>query len=158
SEVVEKTKAALLGKRYSVFLVKDHAEALNKIKELIPTGSSVVNGSSKTLEQIGYIDYLYSGTSGSDNLKGKMLEEKDLVKQALLRRQSTVSDWYLGSVHALIENGEFIIASNSGSQLPSVIYTSQNVIFVVSTKKIVKDFNQGMDRLQTYVIPREDEN
>ena len=45
-----------------------------------------------------------------------ILAEKDPAKQALLRTQSALSDFYLGSVHAIAETGEFIIASNSGSQ------------------------------------------
>jgi len=39
-------------------VVANKEEVMQKIKELIPAGSSVTNGASKTLEQIGFIDYL----------------------------------------------------------------------------------------------------
>jgi hypothetical protein len=156
SEVVNKTIQSLKSKNFDVILVKNSAEALNKIKELIPVGVSVMNGSSRTLEQIGFIDYLKSTNHGWNNLHATILAETDPIKQAVLRQQSVLSDYYLGSVHALIEDGEFIIASNTGSQLPHIVFTSPNLIFIVSTKKIVPDFTQAMKRLEEYVVPLED--
>ena len=66
------------------------------------------------------------------------------------------SEYYLGSVHALTETGEFIVASNTGSQLSHIVYTSPNLIFVVSTKKIVPTLPLAMNRLMDHVIPLED--
>jgi hypothetical protein len=87
-----------------------------------------------------------------------IVAEKDPAKQAVLRKQAVTSDYYLGSVHALVQNGEFIIASNTGSQLPHIVFTSPNLIFVVSTKKIVPTFAEAMKRLEQYVVPLEDQN
>jgi hypothetical protein len=138
-------------------IVANGQDALAKIKELIPPGASVMNGASVSLETIGFVDYLKSGQHGWNNLHELVLAEKDPAKQAILRKQSVVSDFYLGSVHALLENGQFLIASNSGSQLPHVVYTSTNLIFVVGIQKIVKDFAQGLKRIEEYVIPLEDQ-
>jgi L-lactate utilization protein LutC len=63
----------------------------------------------------------------------------------------------LGSVHALTSSGEFVIASNTGSQLPHVAFTSPNLIFIVSTKKIVSTLDQALNRLTKYVIDLEDQ-
>jgi len=155
-ETVAKTSEALKAKNYEAYIVENGAEALAKIKELIPQGASVMNGSSVTLEQIGYIDYLKSGQHGWKNPKDEILAEKDPAKQAILRRQALLSDYYLGSVHALLENGEFIIGSNTGSQMPHIVYSSPNLIFVVSTKKIVPTLEEGTKRLHEFVVPQED--
>lgn len=157
-ESVDKTIAALGLNGVEGFLVETGADALEKIKELIPQGASVMNGSSRTLEQIGFVDYLKSGQHGWNNLHEAIVEEQDKEKQALLRKQAVLSDYYLGSVHALSETGEFVIASNTGSQLPHVVFTSPNLIFVVSTKKIVKTLEDGMRRLEEHVVPMEDEH
>jgi L-lactate utilization protein LutC len=157
-EAVDKTIKALNSKNIETFLVKNGPEALEKIKELIPQGASVMNGASVSLEQIGFVDYLKSGTHGWKNLHEAILAEKDPAKQAILRKQSVLSDYYLGSVHALIENGEFIIASNTGSQLPYIVFTSPNLIFVVSTKKIVPNLTEAMKRLEEHVVPLEDKH
>lgn len=155
---VDNTVNALKDKGYEVSRVKTRAEALAKIKQIIPEGASVMNGTSVTLEQIGYVDYLNSGEHKWIDLHAKVTSEPDKEKRDKLRRESVLSDYYLGSVHALVENGEFIIASNSGSQLPHIVYTSPNLIFVVSTKKIVGNLEAGMERLYKHVIPLEEKH
>lgn len=155
-ESVTKTINALNTKGIQTLTVENKKAALAKIKELIPTGVSVMNGSSTTLKQIGFIEYLKTGTHGWDNLHEKVLAEKDPVKQSILRKHATVSDYYVGSVHALTETGEFIVASNSGSQLASIVYNSPNLLFIVGTQKIVPSLPEGMKRLETYVFHRED--
>ncbi len=157
-EVIHKTVEALGARNVGAFVVGSGAEALTKIKELIPGGASVMNGASRTLMQIGFVEYLKSGQHGWNNLHGAILAEKDPTKQMMLRKQAVLSDYYLGSIHGLAETGEFIIASNTGSQLPHIVFTSPNLIFVVSTKKIVPTLSYAMKRLEEHVIPLEDKN
>lgn len=154
---VDTTAAALRANNVEVFVVNGSHNALAKIKEFIPSGASVMNGSSRTLEQIGFVDYLKAGSHGWKNLHEGILAEKDPAKQSQLRKQAVLSDYYLGSVHALAETGEFVIASNTGSQLPHIVFTSPNLIFVVSTQKIVPTLPDAMKRLYEHVIPLEDE-
>ena len=115
-----------------------------------------MNGASRTLEEVGYIEYLKSGTHGWNNLHEAIVTETDPAKQAVLRKQSVISDFYLGSVHALTETGELLIASNTGSQLPHLVYTSPNIILVVSTKKIVPTLSDAFSRIEEHVVPLED--
>jgi L-lactate utilization protein LutB len=152
---IETTTANLKERGVEALVVEDASAALTTIKELIPSGASVMNGSSRTLEQIGYIEYLKSGQHPWQNLHETILAEKDPTKQSQLRKQALLSDYYLGSVHALAETGEFIIASNTGSQLPHVVYSSPNIIFVVSTQKIVPTLADAMRRLEEHVFPLE---
>lgn len=155
-EAIMKTSDALQKNGVEVFIVEKGTDALEKIKQLIPAGASVMNGASVTLEQIGFVDYLKGETHGWNNLHKGILDEKDSEKQTLLRKNAVLSDWYLGSVHALSETGEFIIASNSGSQLPHIVFTSPNIIFVVGAQKLVPNLDEAMKRLNEYVIPLED--
>jgi len=155
-ESVQKTIEALKTKGVEALYVEHAHEALSKIQEFIPHGASVMNGASRTLEQIGFVEYLKAGKHGWNNMHEAILAEKDPVKQAQLRKQAVLSDFYLGSVHALAESGEFIIASNSGSQLPHIVFTSPNLIFVVSAKKIVPTLSEAFNRLYKQVIPLEE--
>ena len=155
-ESVERVIEALKERNVEAVSVETAAEAMEKIKAYIPESASVMNGSSATLEQIGFIVYLKSGTHGWNNLHEAIVMEKDAQKQAVLRKQALLSEFYLGSVHALAETGEFVIGSNSASQLPHVVYSSQNLIFVVSTKKIVLNLADALRRLEEYVVPLED--
>lgn len=137
--------------------VPSAAAALERIKALIPAGSSVMNGASRTLEQIGYIDYLKSGNHPWNNLHAGIFAESDPVKQGTLRKHATLSDFYVGSVHAVAATGELVIASNTGSQLPHIAFTSPNLIFVVGTNKIVPNLSEALARLEQHVVPLEDE-
>ncbi len=158
NESVQKTVESLTSKGYMAVVVDTKDAALEHIKKTIPANSSVMNGSSVTLEQIGFVEMLKSGAHEWKNLHQAIIDEKDSVKQADLRRHSAFSDYYLGSVHALAESGEFVIGSNTGSQLPHIVFTSPNLIFVASTKKIVSSVDEGIQRLKEYVVPLEDEH
>lgn len=156
-EIINKTAAALKERGVEVLVVNNRAEALAKIKELIPKGESVNNGSSTTLNEIGFIDYLKSGEHGWDNLHAAVIAEKDPAKQAELRNASLFAKYYLGSVHAIAETGEMVIASASGSQLPPITFTSKNLIFVAGAQKIAPSLEEAVTRLREYVVPLEDD-
>jgi L-lactate utilization protein LutC len=155
-ETLDKTVASLASHNFQALVVDTKEEALAKIKELIPAGVSVMNGTSTTLQEIGYIDYLKAGQHGWNNLHANILAEQDKDKQALLRKQSVISDFYLGSAHAVTEDGQIMIASASGSQLPHLAFTSQNIILVVGTQKIVPDLQAAFKRIDDVVVPQED--
>lgn len=137
--------------------VNTGAQALEKIKSMIPVGASVMNGASVTLESIGFVDYLKDAQHGWNNLHEGILAEHDKAKQADMRKQAVLSDYYLGSVHALSETGEFLVASNTGSQLPHIVGTSKNLIFVVGAQKIVPTLAEAFKRIEEYVVPLENE-
>lgn len=155
-ETVKKTISSLTERNIKASLVSTGEEALAMIKSLIPAGASVMTGASTTLDQIGFTDLLKSSGHAWNNLKEAVAAEKDPAIQMRLRREATLADYFLGSVHAVAEDGQLIIASNSGSQLPSYAYTSPNVIFVAGTQKIVPSLEEGLKRLEEYVIPLED--
>jgi hypothetical protein len=155
-DMVDKAVKALADHNFMPESVATGADAFARIKELIPAEASVMNGASKTLDEIGFTDYLKGGEHGWNNLHASVLAETDPAKQAELRKHAVVSDWYLGSAHAVTAEGEMLIASNTGSQLPHLAYTSPNIILVVSTKKIVPTLADAFDRLNTFVLPLED--
>ena len=155
-DVIKKTIEGLTEHGFLPELVASRAEALARIKTLIPAGASVMNGSSRTLEAIGFVEYLKSGAHGWNNLHEAVLAEKDRTKQFSLRKQAVLSDFYLGSVHAVVETGEVLVASNSGSQLPHLAFTSPNLILVVGTQKITPNFDSAMARVKDYTLPLED--
>lgn len=157
TETIVKVAEALRARNIEPLIVDTKADALERIKNLIPAGASVHNGSSTTLKEIGYIDYLKSGEHQWNNLQESIANEQDQTKQTELRKQSVFADYYLGSVHALTETGQLVIASASGSQLPPIVYTASNIIFVVGVQKITPHLEEALDRVRNYVYPLEDE-
>ena len=155
---IETTQAALLEKKYAVEVVSSAAEALESIKKAIPADASVMNGSSVTLEQIGFVEYLKSNEHSWNNLHATIVAEEDQVQQQKLRQAALHAEYYLGSVHALTETGEMMIASNTGSQLPHLAFTSQNLIIAVGAQKIVPTLDDAFSRLTEYVVPLEEDH
>ncbi len=156
--VIKKTVDALKARNICAVVVNTKEEALEEIKKLIPHGASVMNGSSATLGEIGFVEYLKEGKHGWDNVHANILNEKDPTKKARLRKESVLADYFLGSVHAITEAGQLLIASASGSQLPSYAFSSDNVIWVASANKIVVDREDGFKRIEDYVFPLENKH
>ncbi len=147
---------ALKERGISSELLQTGGEALERLRSLIPAGATLSTGASLTLKEIGFEGLLMSGTHPWKNLKAEYLAEKDPAVQTRLRRQSTLADYYLGSVHAVARTGEIVIASMSGSQLAPYAYSASNVIWVVGAQKITDSLEDGLRRVREYIFPHED--
>lgn len=156
SQTQLKTATSNLAQRgVQVEVLADAAAALQRIQKLIPAGASVLTGSSQTLAQLGFDDLLKAGEHPWNNLKDALLKAP-MEQQYQLRRQGTLADFFIASVHAICETGEVLIASASGSQLPAYAFSSPNVIWVAGTQKIVPTLEEGLRRVREYSLPAED--
>jgi len=156
-ETISSVKGNLEQRNIKTHIVEKVEDALELIKSMIPEGTSIMNGSSTTLNEIGFVELLKSKNHKWNNLHDAILEESDISKREALRQQSVFCDYFLVSVHAITKDGQLIIASASGSQIPSIANTAKNVIFVASTSKITEDLNEGLSRLKNHVFPLEDQ-
>ncbi len=155
---LQRAVEAVRARGVMVALVETKESALSKIQSLIPEGATVMTGASVTLQQIGFEALLISGKHPWRNLKGEVLAEKDPAKQAGLRRQGTLADFFLGSVNAIAETGEIVNASATGSQLPAYAYSCRNVIWVAGAQKITPSLQTALQRVREYVLPLEDQH
>ena len=135
--------------------VSTREDALNLLTQKIPPGSEVMTGASATLDEIGFLQLLKSGTHQWKNLKSEIMSEKDPVRQRELRIRAAAAQYFIGSAHAVAETGEIVIASASGSQIPAYSYSSNNVIWVVGAQKIVAGLEDGLKRVREYCLPME---
>lgn len=154
-QTVARTVAALRARGIKVTLVDTRAEALARIHELVPAGATMMTGMSQTLEEIGLESQLKNKAHPWINLKEDIAVEPDPVKQMQMRVKAALSPWYLGSVQAIAETGEVLIASGSGSQLASYAFTSPNLIWVAGIQKIVPTLEDGLRRIREYSLPLE---
>jgi hypothetical protein len=135
---INKTVSALKKNGLVVYVVNNRQEAKVQVLDLLPVGAEIMNMSSTTLAEIG----LDEGILNSEIYKAlrKQLatlnDDKHLmIKQCL----GAAPEYTIGSVHAITEDGEILVASATGSQLPSYAYGARFVIWVVGAQKIVKD-------------------
>ena len=73
------------------------------------------------------------------------------------RRHVSTMDVVVGSVHAVTEDGQVVIASASGSQLAPYAFGADRVIWVVGAQKVVKDLDTAFDRINRHSFPLENE-
>jgi len=155
---LQKTVESVKARGINAEVVDTKEEALERVKALIPANASVMTGASVTLTQIGLDDLLISGNHPWKNLKQDIVTEKDPAKQASLRKQGVLADYFLGSVHAISETGELVFASATGSQLPAYAFTSDHVIWVAGAQKITASLEDAIQRVRQYVVPLEDKH
>jgi len=156
-ERLYRTMAALHDRGIQAEISTSRPNALARLHELIPAGSSLMTGASATLKEIGFESELMSGNHPWNWLKPAILAEKDPESQQDLRRHSSISDCFVGSVQAVTEAGELVIASGSGSQIAAYAYSSPRVIWVVGGQKIVADLESALRRVREWCVPKMEE-
>ena len=152
---IRRTVEALKARNVNVLVVDDAAQALAKLKELVPEGSVIFNNTSETLDSIGYSDYVHQNPKYR-NLHDEMEAETDPAKQRNIRRQATMADYFIGSVQAVAETGEVVVASGSGSQIAAYVYNAEHLIWLAGTQKICPGLPEAMDRVRGYTLERHD--
>ena len=155
-ERIKKVTEALEKNGFNVKVVNNLDELRSEVIKAIPKKSEVFTATSKTLDEAGLTEELNSAryTSVRDMFM-PLYRQPD--KQNEMKRIGSASDYAVGSVHAITEDGQVMIASASGSQLPNYVYGAQHFIWAVGSQKLVKDLNEAFDRLETYTFYLEDE-
>lgn len=154
---IQATVAALAKNGIEAVVVPDQQSAKETVLSMIPEGSEVMVMTSVTLDTIGV-------TESINNSNGKYRPVKDILAsmdrktQGLeMNRLGAAPEYALGSVHAVTEAGEVLIASGTGSQLPAYAYGASHVIWVVGAQKLVTTMEQAMKRIYEHTLPLESE-
>ncbi len=155
AESIDRTIAALAARNVDAVLVEDSEAALARLKELVPEGSEVFVNTSETLDTIGYTEYM-DGNDRYVNLHDQMVAQPDAASQREFRRTTTTADYFVGSVQAIAETGEIVVASGSGSQIGAYSYGARRVILVAGTQKICPTLAEAEARTRGFTLERHD--
>lgn len=153
---LKKTLRALENNGFNVKIANSKDEAREMLLTLLPKNAEVMENTSMTLHEIGVSDVIdNSGNYIAIHKKALTMDrEKEGRRISEIR---SVSDFAIGSFHAVTQDGKIMMASGSGSQIPGYAYGAKNVIFVAGTHKIVKDIDEGFDRIYNHALPLESE-
>jgi LUD domain len=152
---VERAAAALRANGIDVLRAIDAADAKRIVLDLIPAGSQVYHGASKSLEVSGITDAI-ENSGHYDPVRPRIWSMDRATQGDEIRRLTSSPDVMLGSVHAVTETGSLAAASMGGSQLGPYVSGAGRVILVVGTQKIVADLDEAMRRIYDYAFPLED--
>lgn len=154
-DVIQKTIDALGRNNITAYVVDTGIQAKEKLLSLLPQGAEVMTMTSQTLEAIEVLPEI--NESGQYNSVRQRFEQMDRDKDYLqMQKLGAAPEYAVGSVHAITQEGVVLIASNTGSQLPAYVYGSSHVIWVAGAQKIVRDTQQGIQRIYDYTLPLED--
>jgi len=156
-EQIKRAAQALEANGIKALIAENVEDAKRMFFDLVPEGSEVFLGASVTLETLG-IQAEVDKSGRFDALRPKMFAMNRETQGREIRKMTGAPDYAAGSVHAVTEDGHVLIASNTGSQLGPYASGAGKVIWVVGAQKIVKDINEGLQRIQEYVVPLEEEH
>jgi len=157
NEQIERAAKALEANNIHTLIAENGEEAKRLFFELLPEGAEIFLGASVTLETLGIKDEI-DQSGRYDAVRPKIFAMNRETQGMEIRKLGGAPDYAAGSVHAVTEDGQVLIASNSGSQLGPYASGAGKVIWVVGAQKIVKDLNEGLRRIQEYSYPLEEEH
>lgn len=155
-KTIMETAEALKANGAEVFIVDSKEDAKKKVLEILPKGAEIMAMPSMTLEEAGIAQEI--NESGNYNSVRKKLLSMDRKTQGLeMQKIGAAPEWAIGSIHAVAEDGTVMVASKTGSQFPAYAYGSSHIIWVVGAQKIVKNMEEGLERIYEYSLPLENE-
>ncbi len=155
-EQIERAARALEANGIHTLIAKNGEEAETLLFDLLPEGAEVFTGSSQTLEKLG-IPAELEKLARYDSVRAKLSKMDPKTQNREMVKLGATPEYIVGSVHAVTEDGRVLIASKTGSQLGPYADGAVKVIWVVGAQKIVKDFNEGIRRIEEYAFPLEDQ-
>jgi L-lactate utilization protein LutC len=155
-ERLTKVAAALEKNNIAAFVVSSRDGARAKVHELIPKGAEVFTSTSRTLEELGIAAEL--DEAGHHNaVRPKLMKMDRNTQNDEMRALGARPAYIVGSIHAVTDDGAVMAASMSGSQLGPYASGSAHVVWVVGAQKIVKNIEEGLQRIEEYSLPLEDQ-
>jgi hypothetical protein len=154
-ERIERTMAALEANNIRALLAQSGDEARRMVLGMLPDGAEVYTAGSKTLEAIG-LQQEIDASSRFEALRPRLRAMDRQTQGREMRKLASGPDVVIGSVHAITEGGQLLVASAGGSQIAPYAYGAGTAIWVVGTQKLVRDLEEGLVRIEQYAYPLED--
>lgn len=154
SDSLERAAAALTAHGFTVEVLDDASAARARIDDLLPEGASVFTAASETLRLSG-IDQDINTSPRYAALKPRVLAMDRATQMDEIRKLLASPDVIMGSVAAVTETGSLVIASGSGSQLPSCAGGAARRIWIIGAQKIVPDLTTALRRIEEHCLPLE---
>ncbi len=156
-KTIEKTIAALKVNGIEAEVVENGEQAKQKVLEIVPDGSEVMTMTSVTLDTIGLPEEINKKDGKLKSVRDKLYTMDRQTQAQEMNGLGAAPEFAVGSVHAVTEDGQVLIASYTGSQLPAYAYGALHIIWVVGAQKVVKNIDAGIKRVYDHSLPLESE-
>lgn len=167
-DAIARTRKALEANGHTVHVAKDRNEALEILNKIVPKGVDVTSVGSTTLvrlrahncqvafsrasslqREIGYIDASAAGLTPGVDVRPLIAQNKDESKARELRGRRATAAFSIGSVSAISETGDIVLADASGTRIAPMLSTDK-AIFIIGSNKIEPTLDDAMKRLHDW--------
>lgn len=124
-------------------------DALKKALELMPEGSSIGWGGSMTINEIGLMNAIKSGSY--DIIDREAATTDDERKEVYARMVN--ADYFLMSTNAITMDGELVNIDGRGNRVAFLIFGPTNVLVIAGMNKVVSDVEAGYKRVKDIATP-----
>lgn len=125
-------------------------DAVKKVLELMPAGSSVGWGGSMTLTESGLMDAVKNGDYVvNDRETAKTKEDQKEMYAKILN-----SDFFLMSTNAITLDGQLVNIDGRGNRISFLCYGPEQVVIVAGMNKVEADVDSAMKRVRNVASPK----
>ena len=136
-------------RHFEAYYCRTAEEIKDKVKELIPEGSSITWGGTMTIRDLGIPAALKScNYVVYDRDEATTAEEKEAIY-----KKAFDADYYLSSVNAISEDGVIVNIDGNGNRVAAITWGPRRVIFVVGLNKVAQDVGAALQRARSTASP-----
>ena len=125
-------------------------EAVEKLLEMIPSGSSVTWGGSMSIRDIG-IPAALAEAGKYEVYDRDKAPDRAAATEIYLKAFSC--DYYLSSANAITEDGIIVNIDGTGNRVAAITFGPRNVIFVIGMNKLTQDVDSALARARSLAAP-----
>ena len=125
-------------------------EAVEKVLEMIPQGSSVTWGGSMSIRDIG----IHGGLVRAGRYEVYDRDKApDRAAATEIYLKAFTCDYYLSSANAITEDGVIVNVDGTGNRVAAITFGPRNVVFVIGMNKLTQDIDSALARARSLAAP-----
>ena len=125
-------------------------EAVEKLLEMIPAGSSVTWGGSISIRDID-IPAALANAGKYEVYDRDKAPDRAAATEIYLKAFSC--DYYLSSANAITEDGVIVNIDGTGNRVAAITFGPRNVIFVIGMNKLTQNVDAALARARSLAAP-----
>ena len=137
-------------RHFEAYYCPDATSMKEKVRTLIPEGSSISWGGSMSIRDTGLTTELKE--AGKYHIYDRE-EAKNEEEKLNIYRKAFECDFYLSSVNAISEDGVIVNIDGNGNRVAAITWGPKRVIFIVGMNKIARDVNTAWERARSTAAP-----
>ena len=140
----------LARRNIEAFYCPTSREAVDKLLEMIPQGSSVTWGGSMSIRDIG-IPAALADAGKYEVYDRDKAPDRAAATEIYLKAFSC--DYYLSSANAITEDGVIVNIDGTGNRVAAITFGPRNVIFVIGMNKLTQNVDAALARTRSLAAP-----